>query len=413
MPASSERPLASIESTDYGALFLNESSGSRAQLGKRWVEEAIRVLQHRLPRNQALRALPITEPQRKLLIKRSIDFLQVNQSSAFEEDNLKHVGRLISNMKVHAATLKTFLEMESEDVQLLAALHDLGKAKVPTEMLEYLTSVFGADDFLGLRVLPHELFSFYWIERLGSEVGISASVRQLLMDQVANHNLGPNLTDPHNRFLLAKDEQGRFRHWWVEHWAHWSKKANAAGLAVQPVYGHTISPLANTLVLFDRIDGGHPHSWEKFLNQDLISGHLEYSPQGIIDVMEHANQTAKEQLDAVGRQLQPHFTEAKRQTRLETFEPFALAVKMLAKNDDIVARLKKSNQTAERNRLHVGTPQSVLYETQAKRWFRFDIEKRPQIKGLVYEFQDHQWKSVKEGSNPVALLLDCVYADWK
>lgn len=387
-------------------LFLPGTSGDLVQTGSRWVKDALMVLGTRLEKYRTLRTLPLTASQRKTLIKRSIDFLQVNQQSAFEEDNLKHVGRLISNMKIHTDTLKEFLAMESEDIQLLAALHDLGKAKVPNEMLAYLETIYGKD-FLSLRVLPHELFSFYWIERLGMENGISADVRQLLMDQVANHNLGPDLEDPVNQFLLDKDANGRYRHWWVEHWSHWSMKATKAGLSVDSTYGHTVSPLANALVLFDRIDGGNPHSWEKFLNQDLISGHLKFTASRIIEVMEHANATAKEQLKAVGLQLQKNFTDAHKKTKLGEFAPYAMARNMLDKNDKIVDSLKSSNSEHHCQELKVNPENSILYRDLQSAWHLFDE------KGVSYVRQGDGWEQTKQNDNPIALLLDHIYHDWK
>lgn len=406
MPSEPRRSTASTDNSDYGAVFSPVAGKSALETGEVWVKDALHILANRLEKYRNLRAIPLTPSQRKTLIKRSIDFLQVNQGSMFEEDNLKHVGRLISNMKIHADTLKEFLDMDAEDIQLLAALHDLGKAKVPSEMLAYLTTVFG-DDFLSLRVLPHELFSFYWIERLGTENGISIDVRQLLMDQVANHNLGPDLDDPVNQFLLEKEENGRYRHWWVEHWSHWSEKAARSGLDVSPTYGHTVSPLANALVLFDRIDGGNPHSWEKFLNQDIISGHLKFTAEGIIEVMEHANFTAKEQLKAVGLQLQKNFTEKHRKTKLGDFAPYNTARNMLDKNDRIVDRLKSSNGEEHFRELKADPKNSILYRDQKQQWQLFDA------KGATYERHGNEWKLGKKGSNPIALLLDYIYQDWK
>jgi len=415
MPSQQPKPLSrpSHDAADYGPIFQHDRDASPLELGKRWVAEALQILNHRQEKNRTLRTIALPKSQRTTLLKRSFDFLQTNQNSAFEEDNLKHVGRLISNMKVHGEALKEFLDMDVEDVQLLAALHDLGKAKVPLEMNEFLLSLFGKDDFLGLRVLPHELFSFFWIEHLGMEVGVTQPLRHLLMDQIANHNLGPNLTDPHNNTLLEKDENGRYQHWWVEHWAHWSVKAQKAGLNVQSIYGHTISPLANTLVLFDRIDGGHPHSWEKFLNQDLISGHLEYSPEGIIEVMDHANITSREQLKAVGRQLRTHFTVQHEKTAIDDFPPYQTAIAMLKKNDLIVQRLKACNTDAMMKEHQLIASNSILYSDKMDRWFRFDAEKTTSRSGKSYEFIDGKWKLIKESGNPVALLLDHIYRDWR
>lgn len=411
MPSTSRRDAANTDTSGYGPIFENQPGLTGKNLGKKWVEEALVVLFHRLDHNAELRALPLTPSQRKTLIKRSIDFLQVNQESPYEEDNLKHVGRLISNMKVHAATLKEFLDMDSEDVQLLAALHDLGKAKVPPEMQDYLAGVFGKEDFLGIRVIPHELFSFFWIERLCAENGIPLSTRQLLMDQVANHNFGPDLESPENKSLLVKDANGKFRHWWVEHWSHWSEKARAAGLAANAVYGHTVSPLANTLVLFDRIDGGHPHSWEKFLNQDLLSGRLDFTSTKILEVMELANATAREQLVSVGKQLKRNFTPARKSASIESFAPYHHARAMLDNNDKIVGRLRASNGRDHFARFGVDPKHSILYEDHDGLWYRFEAASQ----GLASssQLQGKDWKQLKQSPNPVALLLEVVYRDWR
>lgn len=396
----------------YGPLF-DESGDMSAAKARAHLDDALRVLHKRLPENHALKKLPLTPKASEKLMKACFEFLQNYCPSAFERDNLSHVSRLVANMKIYSRDLKNYLAINYKDVQLLAALHDLGKSRVSEPIYSSLVSVFGASDFINLRVLPHEFFSFYWIQVLGREHGIEEATIQLLMDQVANHNFGPDLSLADNRPLLAKKGNGQMKHWWLEHWKRWTDKVKASGITVDSVYGHTESPLANSLVLFDRIDGGHPHSWEKFLNQDLLSGRLDFTPERIYEILEDANLTAKEQVLAVGRQLQKNFVPAKKKAPMEDFAPYADALAMLEVSEKVVRQLKNCNSIENRSQLKISAPGSILYQDRNHVWHRVDAVKLPQPHGIHYEWNHSKWKQTQSTESPVALLLETVYDDWK
>lgn len=409
MPTASKKAKSS--GLPFGPLF-EAKTGSAEERGMRFTTDALRVIQNRLPGCATITSLPLTKAPRQKLMKASFAFLQRYCPGPFEKDNLSHVGRLVSNMKRHTKPLKEFLGVDTEDVQLLAVLHDLGKSRVCDPIYSYLSGIFGENDFINLRVVPHEMYSSYWIQEVARECGVADDIAHILMDQVANHNFGPDLDHPDNAPLLEKLPNGRFRHWWMDHWEAWSAKARAGGLQANAKYGHTVSPLANTLVLFDRVDGGHPHSWEKFLNQDFVSGSLTFTPQNILHILTESNLTAKAQILSVGRQIRTGFA-PKKKSYLESFPPYEEALSMLNRNEQIIEKLRRSNEPANRAALGVTSKASLLYLDHKDHWYRVDEIRRPTPSAVLFAWDGNEWKEKKTSANPVELLLNEVYQDWR
>ncbi len=231
---SKPQALKKLSSQDhYGTVFQEKEGADPVELGRLHFQNAIEILEYRLEKNRDLRRLPLTPAMSEKLRHECMEFLKKEAAGTFENDNLKHVGRLISHMKRYSADLKNALGIEAEDAILLAALHDLGKAQSAPAIEEFLTTIYG--DFINLRVLPHELYSMYWIQQISRKAGIPENIAHTLMDQIANHNFGPNLSDPSNKHFLQSAPGAP--HWWVEHWKAWAAKANAAGMSVNPIYG--------------------------------------------------------------------------------------------------------------------------------------------------------------------------------
>jgi hypothetical protein len=395
----------------YGDLFQPSASGAdRLSTGRRHVEDALKVLQNRWRDGANLRTLPIDPSTREILNKKGLEFLKNNAKGIFEVDNVKHVGRLLFSIHRYADDLQTFLGVQAKDIQLLAALHDLGKSAVPESMGEYLQSIFTSKDFVNLRVLPHELFSMFWIQQIGLEMKLEPGVIGLLMDQIANHNFGPDLENPTNAFLLDRLPDGTYKHWWLGHWQVWAEKMQSAGMPVKNVYGCTLSPMATCLVLFDRVDGGHPHSWEKFLNQDALSGRMQFSWQTISRILAQAHECALEQVVAVGGQVQNFFTGPNQGKSILEFRPYIEALEMLEKSRAFVLRLKESNRMDRLSFFKVNGDNSVLYQDQKSGWFRIDSAPTNAIK---YRWENNAWKQILTSENPISILLETIYHDWE
>jgi len=320
--------------------FEHDHCVSNLELGKRNVEESLSILQNRNPQCNGLRILPLMDRQATGLMQRAFRFLEANNSGQFEKDNLAHVKRLMANIGKHAAMLKKYLDIPYKHVQLLAVIHDLGKSQVPDSMYRYLQSIYGQRDFLALRVMPHELYSMYWVNQLGMEIGLSEEKIHVLMDQIANHNFGLNVSDPEIRHQLGISKYGQPDHWWLSQWQNWAQKGNAKGLKVSSSYGHTVAPLASTLVLFDRIDGGDLRSWEKYYHQDLISGLPEKNPPAQIRGMHHMTQAGRKQVRAIGFQLRRDFVSP--ELGLEGFGPYSAAMKMFEYNDKVLSAAQET-----------------------------------------------------------------------
>ncbi len=388
----------------YGTVFQENASLDPVVLGKKQCEDAIAILENRLTENRDLRRLPLSPDLASRLKNECIAFLKEEAAGTFESDNLKHVGRLISHMKRYAPDLKETLDVLSDDAILLAALHDLGKGQSVPAMEEYLTTIFNGE-FINLRVLPHELYSMYWIQKLSRKLGIPDAVAHTLMDQIANHNFGPNLSDPANRHFLQSAPGAP--HWWVKHWSDWATKANTEGLKVNSVYGSPESPLALTLVFFDRVDGGHPHSWEKFLNQDVLSGEMQFSAENIIQILEDSQNTSREQVIAVAEQLKVHF---RKKVELLNFRPFTEAIEMLDRSKQTVDQLKRCNTEEVREKLNITVPNAILYQDKKGVWIR--IDGAPGV-AAKYRWENNRWRLSTRSDRPVALFLEAVYLDWK
>jgi len=397
-----------MASKDYGNLF--EVKGTGVSAGKAQLCDALKVLENRLTQNRQLRKLPLTPEQSEVLMKLSLEFLRTHNSGTFEKDNISHIGRLVANMKHYGEDLRTFLGVNPEDAQLLAALHDLGKSQVAPEMFNFLCTVFDAEDFVSLRVLPHELYSMYWIDQLCRKAGIPVDTAHTLMDQIANHNFGPDWHDPENVRRLAKDHAGNpLRHWWIERWKNWAQAAVKHGIEVDPKYGCTISPLANTLVLFDRIDGGDRHSWEKFLNQDLLSGEFDFSAKNIIRIIDDSNRTALQQVETVGFQLEKLFVDPN--AKSSNFPPYIDAIEMLQKSDIVLNRVKESNTEYLWKEFSVDPKRAILYHDHTGSWYRLE-QPGKNAEATRSLWQDRQWKETDRNANPVSLLLNTIYKDW-
>jgi hypothetical protein len=388
----------------YPPLFEKSTGESAVDCGKRHLEDAMRVLHHRLEQGSQLRALPLSLRQKEDLYRRAFDFLKNHNDGTFEKDNVSHIARLIAKMGKYGADLKEFLGVPPEDAQLLAALHDLGKSKVAEPLHGYLTSIFGHQDFVNLKVIPHELYSMVWIQTLGREIKLADEVNHLLMDQIANHNLGPNLASAQNRALWAKDPDGTPRHWWTFHWDQWAKRMTQAHPGLSTVYGYTISPLANALVLFDRVDGAEPQAWGKFLNQTWLAGGLDRSAEGIIKIIEGSLAAAHEQLLVLGPQLSQSFLPSKKSASLEDFAPFREALTLIEMNQKVIDRLNASNHPKHFDRFKLPHEATLLYESRDQRWFQIEVP-IPGSKARKHLWNEGEWREIEEADTPFELLL--------
>jgi hypothetical protein len=286
------------------------------------------------------------------------------------------------------------LGVESEDAELLAVLHDLGKSKIADPIYDELLAIFPKNDFLSLRILPHELFSMYWIEELGIQEKWEASELTQLMDLIACHNFGPN---PKGMDLT--------KHWWMRHWKVWSEKVRAHGYPADSAYGYVESPLAYTLVLFDRIDGGDPHSWEKYLNQDFVSGNLQFNPKNIISLLKESNTASFEQVKTTGNFLKELFLPKHLGNPIQAFSPYHDALMMLEKSRQVLERLEISNHPTSKKALDDVNSDSILYQDFTEQWWKVSLTSQNPILAKKYLWQYNTWKETEESDNPVELLI--------
>jgi hypothetical protein len=396
---------------DYGALFKNTPSYANADVGKQHLADALKVLENRWAQGPSLRALPLEPGLCAQLTQQSVDFLAAYGKALFELDNLKHVKRLMQNIERYKRELIDFLGIDAEQLKLVAALHDLGKSHVPWQMGKFVSTIFSPDDFINTRVLPHELYSIYWIHEMGKERRLHPGLTHLLMDQISNHNFGPDLSDPANAFLLEKRPNGAYKHWWLQHWQVWSQKLRANGILINEQYGCTLSPIATSLVLFDRIDGGHPHSWEKFLNQGRLAGQIEFSINFISDILGNAHECAVEQVLAVGRQIRNLFIDSKKNTPLLEFAPLTDALQMLEQTRTFILRLQESNRMDRIVFFKIDPKKSILYQDQKSGWIRIDCESASK-KATKSVWENNEWLAVQTSDRPIDMLLETIYKDW-
>ncbi len=155
------------------------------------------------------------------------------------------------------------------------------------------------------------------------------------------------------------------------------------------------------------MDGGHPHSWEKFLNQDVLSGQMQFTPQNIISILEDSQQTSREQVDAVAKQLHSHFT---KNISLKDFSPYTDAVEMLDRSKLTVDILKESNRPEIRAKKNVTAPNAILYKDKTDTWIRIDGAPGTAAK---YRWDSNRWRLLTRSDRPVAIFLEAVYLDWK
>lgn len=134
--------------------------------------------------------------------------------------NVEHVQQqLIEPLAQDGAALaeafKTDSKQSSEHfVEMLRALQyatDTGKQQNPDDMKAALARFnsqvdTGPNWYINNFILPHEYASIQWAEILGRRAGMNG--REVLAFQrlIANHNFGPDLTDPKNA--------GMRDHWW-------------------------------------------------------------------------------------------------------------------------------------------------------------------------------------------------------
>jgi hypothetical protein len=168
----------------------------------------------------------------------------------------------------------------SEMVKALQMATDTGKQQNPDDLKAALghfnpqSPVWYINNF----ILPHEYASIIWVEKFGKQAGFSDKEILAFQRLIANHNFGPDLTNPVNAQMRD--------HWWAKNFREQMIPMMAAmGIDVKSTFradetgtlqyhntqGH---PLSMILSVYDRAiavpaNGNGLATWKKYGTQDF------------------------------------------------------------------------------------------------------------------------------------------------
>ena len=352
------------------------------------------------------RYLGIPADKKRKLIKLAFQFLQDHATGTYEKDNLRHVMTHVQALEKYEQDFHQFLGTSYLDELVDMMVHDLGKSAPDPSALAFLETIFGSDpsSFVNLRVLPHELYSMYWIVELGKQSGLTDSQIHTVIDLIAYHNFGPDLQAPGSEELQ--------KHWWPSNYSKWAEVINQhlADAKVVSTYGSTKVALSNGLAFFDRSMGGTADSIHKYLNQGRNSGQI-FSGEGVSQKILSDIHNAEVQVRAMGLQLSQNFTHQGKTLGLENFRPYQDYLNEIAEAHTMAERMVQINrrESFEKYGLIQEQMKTVLYQSNSGEVVRVVDLGKSQASSSHWE-SDH-WVQLRAGTNPVELLMDYIYAD--
>jgi hypothetical protein len=361
------------------------------------------------------------------LAARFIDTEVPGKSTPFARvGNVEHVNQqLIDPLAEDGPHLaKAFKTNPSETdehfVEMIRALQyatDTGKQHNPDAMAAALARFnpqleTGPNWYVNNFILPHEYASMRWLDILGAEADFTAAEAEAFKRLIANHNFGPDLTDPRNAAMRD--------HWWPKNFREQTLPMLAAmGIDVEKYFSrdeHGVLQYNNAqghryqllLAAYDRAiavkaNGYGLATWKKYGTQDFngkksrlkairesnakkgpgepltpdpegakdeagVPGPIfEFDGPSVIRAMEFAAETAEQHIEslwaALFKELPPEV--AKRDFPLgagwRSYPPFYAQRKAIGRLNGLLRVTKDSNPEGMTNRADVLPQAGVAY----------------------------------------------------